>query len=85
MVIGQGMTLAGMGLGIRLAVAFAITRLMASLLFGVSASDPPTFLGVIVILRGQRAARAAEASSPSRHAGRPDGGAAAGVAHETSR
>jgi putative ABC transport system permease protein len=52
MVIGQGMTLAGMGLGIGLAVAFAITRLMASLLFGVSASDPPTFLGVIVILAG---------------------------------
>jgi putative ABC transport system permease protein len=52
MVIGQGMRLTAIGLGIGLAVAFGVTRLLASQLFGVSASDPPTFLGVIVILAG---------------------------------
>ena len=52
MVVLQGMRLTALGLGIGLAVAFVITRLMASLLFGVSAGDPPTFLGVAVILAG---------------------------------
>jgi len=52
MVVVQGMRLTALGLGIGLAVAFVITRLMASLLFGVSAGDPPTFLGVAVILAG---------------------------------
>jgi putative ABC transport system permease protein len=52
MVIGDGMRLTVFGLGIGLAVAFALTRLMASLLFGVSASDPPTYAGVVVILAG---------------------------------
>jgi ABC-type lipoprotein release transport system permease subunit len=36
--------------GIGLAGAYAVTRLMASVLFGVSATDPPTFIGVTVIL-----------------------------------
>ena len=35
-----------------LAGAAAGTRLLTSQLFGVSASDPPTFLGVILILAG---------------------------------
>ncbi|HUK61682.1 MAG TPA: ABC transporter permease [Dongiaceae bacterium] len=52
MVIGQGMRLTAIGLGIGLAVGFGVTRLMASLLFGVSATDPPTYLGVVVILAG---------------------------------
>jgi putative ABC transport system permease protein len=52
MVIGQGLRLTVVGLGIGLAAAFGITRLMASLLFGVSASDPPTYLGVVAILAG---------------------------------
>ena len=50
LVIGQGMLLAGIGLGIGLVAAFAVTRIMASLLFGVSASDPLTYLGLAVLL-----------------------------------
>jgi len=33
-----------------MAGAYAVTRFMASQLFGVSASDPPTFVGVALIL-----------------------------------
>jgi putative ABC transport system permease protein len=50
LVIGQGMLLAGIGLGIGLVAAFAVTRIMASLLFGVSASDPLTYLGLAALL-----------------------------------
>jgi predicted permease len=44
LVVGQGMLLAATGVCIGLASAFAATRLMASLLFGVSATDPATFV-----------------------------------------
>jgi putative ABC transport system permease protein len=50
MVVGQALRLTALGVGIGLAAAYAMTRLMASLLFGVSANDPPTFAGVAVIL-----------------------------------
>ena len=42
------MTLLGMGLG--LAGALAMTRLMSSLLFHVSPTDPPTFTIVTMVL-----------------------------------
>lgn len=50
LVAGQGMrlALAGLALGLLLAAAFA--RLLASLLFGVSAMDPRTFIGVTAVL-----------------------------------
>jgi putative ABC transport system permease protein len=50
MVLGQGMALTLIGVGIGLIGAFALTRLMSSLLFGVSASDPVTFFGVSALL-----------------------------------
>jgi putative ABC transport system permease protein len=50
LVVGQALRLTLLGMGIGLAGAYAVTRLMASLLFGVSASDPPTFIGVTLIL-----------------------------------
>jgi len=45
---GMGLTLVGVAIGI--ASAFALTRLMSSMLFGVKASDPLTFVAVPVLL-----------------------------------
>jgi putative ABC transport system permease protein len=50
LVVGHGLTLTGIGLGIGLAVAVAGTRLLATLLFGVSATDPLTFAVIALLL-----------------------------------
>ena len=50
MVLADGMRLATAGLAIGLGVSFAMTRLMAGLLFGVSANDPLTLGGVTLLL-----------------------------------
>jgi putative ABC transport system permease protein len=50
LVLRQGGQLALAGVGIGIAAAVALTRLMASLLFGVSAADPVTFVGVAILL-----------------------------------
>ncbi|MGH9936571.1 MAG: ABC transporter permease [Blastocatellia bacterium] len=52
LVVGQGMKLALAGVGIGLAAAFGLTRLMKGLLFGVSALDPLTFIAVALLLAG---------------------------------
>lgn len=44
LVVGQGSRLIVCGVGLGLAAAFAATRLMAGLFYGVSASDPATFI-----------------------------------------
>jgi predicted permease len=50
MVVRQGMAMAGAGIAFGLAGALALTRVMASLLFGVSATDTLTFSGVALFL-----------------------------------
>jgi predicted permease len=50
LILRQGMTLALIGSAIGLAVAFAATRMLKSVLYGVNAVDPMTFLGVTVLL-----------------------------------
>jgi putative ABC transport system permease protein len=50
MVLGQGARLAGLGIVIGLAAAFAVTRTMASFLYGVQATDPLTFACVSLLL-----------------------------------
>jgi|SRR5262245_16364934 len=50
MVIGRVMALTGAGLLIGLAGALALTRLMKTLLFGVSATDPLTFAVISLLL-----------------------------------
>ena len=52
MILGQGMAVIGLGIVIGLAAAFGLMRLMNSLLFGVSATDPFTFAGITVVLIG---------------------------------
>ena len=49
-ILRQGLALAGTGLALGLAVAFALSRFTASLLYGVAPTDPVTFLGVPVLL-----------------------------------
>lgn len=50
LVVGQGMLLTLIGVVIGLAAAFGLTRVMASLLFGVTARDPITFGAVAALL-----------------------------------
>ncbi|MFZ3244724.1 MAG: ABC transporter permease [Candidatus Acidiferrales bacterium] len=49
-VLGQGVRLAIIGVAIGLVAAAGLTRLMTSILYGVSATDPLTFLGVAIVL-----------------------------------
>jgi len=50
LVLGQGLKMAFLGVAVGIPAALALTRLMANLLFGVSATDPITFAGVGIIL-----------------------------------
>ena len=50
LVLGQGTRLAFLGIGLGVAAALVVTRLMATLLYGVSATDPLTFTAVALLL-----------------------------------
>jgi predicted permease len=50
MIVMQGMRLVWIGVALGLAGAYGITRLLGSLLYGVKASDPPTFGAVALIV-----------------------------------
>jgi putative ABC transport system permease protein len=50
LILVQGARLALLGIAIGLLAAFGLTRLMASLLYGISASDPLTFAAVAIVL-----------------------------------
>jgi putative ABC transport system permease protein len=69
MVVGQGMLLAAIGLGVGLAGAFGLTRLLTSMLFGVGATDPLTFAAVSLLLA---AVAFAASYLPARRAARVD-------------
>jgi len=50
MVLGEGARMVAFGAVIGIAASLAITRLMSSLLFGVTATDPLTFIAVAALL-----------------------------------
>src|SRR5213075_347501 len=50
MTVIQGLKLVGLGLAIGLVSAFILTRVMTTLLFGISATDPLTFLSISFVL-----------------------------------
>jgi putative ABC transport system permease protein len=52
LVVGRGMTLAIGGVAIGMAASFALTRLMKTLLFNVSVTDPATFGAISLLLTG---------------------------------
>jgi ABC-type antimicrobial peptide transport system permease subunit len=50
LILRQGMMLAGIGLILGLAVVFVLARFLTSMLYGVSPSDPVTFVGISFLL-----------------------------------
>ena len=69
MVLRKGMVLALVGAAIGLIAAFALTRWMSSMLFGISASDPATYVIVLIVALG---AALLACSIPARRATRVD-------------
>ena len=69
LVLGQGVVLALVGIGVGLAAALAITRLLTSLLYGLTPTDPATFVMVAV---GLGTVTLAACLLPARRASRLD-------------
>ena len=68
-VVGEGMALAGLGLVLGLAASWALSRVLASLLYGVSTTDPLTYAGTTA---GLAALAFVAAWVPARRASRVD-------------
>lgn len=58
MMIGQGVRLAAWGIGLGVVGAAGVTRLVSSLLYNVTATDPVSFASVVVLMIGVAAAAA---------------------------
>jgi putative ABC transport system permease protein len=69
LVLRQGIRLAAVGLGIGLVAALAVSRILRSMLFGVSTTDPVTFVAIPVLLL---AVTALASWVPARRATRTD-------------
>jgi ABC-type antimicrobial peptide transport system permease subunit len=69
MMVGRGLALTGTGLVIGLGAAWAATRAMKNLLYGVTATDPATYAGVGALLA---AVALAACWIPARRAARVD-------------
>src|SRR5262249_31594315 len=52
LVVRQGLQLALGGMALGLVAALALTRLLKAFLFGISATDPWTFVGIVLLLLG---------------------------------
>jgi predicted permease len=52
LVMGEGLILVAAGLAVGLGVTFAVTRVISSLLYGVSATDTATFIVISLVLAG---------------------------------
>jgi putative ABC transport system permease protein len=52
MILGEGMRITLVGVGIGIVAALGLTRLITKVIYGVSASDPLTFIGVAILLSG---------------------------------
>jgi predicted permease len=50
LILGEGMKMAMIGVVVGIVAAAGLTRLMSQLIYGVSAADPVTFAGVIIVL-----------------------------------
>jgi putative ABC transport system permease protein len=52
LIVGEGMLLTGIGAAVGLALALALTRVMASLLYRVEPTDPVAFAAAVAVLVG---------------------------------